>query len=35
MGMAGFLILLGASIFMPQIMKAMAEAPAAVAPMVG
>lgn len=36
MGMAGFLILLGASIFVPQIMKAMAtEGAAAVAPMVG
>jgi len=35
MGIAVFLILLGASIFMPQIMKAMAEAPANVAPMVG
>ncbi len=35
MGMAGFLILLGASIFVPQIMKAMAENGAAVAPMIG
>jgi len=35
MGMAGFLILLGASIFVPQIMKAMAETAPAVAPMVG
>ena len=35
MGMAAFLILLGASIFVPQIMKAMAENGAAVAPMVG
>lgn len=32
MGMAGFLILLGASIFVPQIMKAMAEGAPAVAP---
>ena len=35
MGMAGFLILLGASIFMPQIMKAMADTAVTAAPMVG
>lgn len=36
MGMAGFLILLGASIFVPQIMKAMAvEGVAVAAPMIG
>lgn len=35
MGMAAFLILLGASIFVPQIMKAMAETAVTAAPMVG
>jgi len=35
MGMAAFLILLGASIFVPQIMKAMAEGAPAVAPFAG